>query len=179
MYLTELFTRVSQWEYEEHKPRRIRASFNIGDYVYRVYMDTTETSASPAFTLGGPVESFPQIWDITFSVSPITGRGDGWGEEDDITGTGNAIAVFSTVIDIIQETVKSHNIQNLYFTAHEPSRIKLYDRMAKHFESKGWRYLNNSEINARGDGVSMTQEHSFLLTKQPHPHSLLKGTKHD
>ena len=185
MYLTELFTRATQWEYTENKPKRVRASFIIDEAMYRVYMgvigETNElmrTTSDPIFTLGGPVESFPEIWDITFSISPLGSKGDGYGEEDGIMGSGNAIAVFSTVIDIVQETVNLHNIQNLLFTADEPSRAKLYDRMSKQFTTKGWRYIDHKEIAARSDG--RTSHYLFLLTKQPHPHDQLKGTKaHD
>lgn len=185
MFINELFTRVTQWEYTANKPGRIRASFQIDDAMYRVFMDiigeTNElmrTTSDPIFTLGGPVESFPEIWDITFSISPLGSKGDGYGEEDGIMNSGNAIAVFSTVIDIVQETVKLYNIQTLLFTADEPSRAKLYDRMSKQFVSKGWRYIDHNEIKARSDGK--TSHHLFLLTKQPHPHSQLRGTKaHD
>jgi len=177
MYLTELFTRPVQYEFTKDKPDSVRASFVIEDLVYRVYMDL-DPDAAAVFELGGPTETFSDMWDITFSVSSLDSHG-GYGEEDTITDTGNAIAVFSTVIDIVQETVAHHNIQNLYFTAHEPSRIKLYNRMAKQFTKNGWRYIDNREIEARSSGDFKSDINSFILTKQPHPHSQMRGTKHD
>ena len=62
-------------------------------------------------------------------------------------------------------------------TAHESSRIKLYNRMAKNFTKSGWRYIDNREIEARSSGDFKSDINSFLLTKQPHPHSQLKGTR--
>ena len=174
MYLTELFTRPVQYEFTKDKPDSIRASFIIEDLIYRVYMNL-DTNPD-AFELGGPTETFSGMWDINFSVSSLDSHG-GYGEEDTITDTGNAIAVFSTVIDIVQETVAQHNIQTLYFTAHESSRIKLYNRMAKNFTKSGWRYIDNREIEARSSGDFKSDINSFLLTKQPHPHSQLKGTR--
>ena len=178
MFLTELFTRPVQYEFTKDKPDSVRASFVIEELIYRVYMNL-DTNPD-AFELGGPTETFSGMWDINFSVSSLDSHG-GYGEEDGITDTGNAIAVFSTVIDIVQETVAHHNIQSLYFTAEESSRAKLYDRMAKHFAKKGWRYIDNREISARSSGIQGSDRfvNSFILTKQPHPHSLLKGTKHD
>jgi len=44
-----------------------------------------------------------------------------------ITGTGDALAVFGTVIDVIQDFVKRVNVDVLVFMAvTEPSRIRLY-----------------------------------------------------
>jgi hypothetical protein len=45
-----------------------------------------------------------------------------------ITGTGNANKVFGTVIKIVQEYTNEHEPKTFYFTADEPSRVKLYDR---------------------------------------------------
>lgn len=48
-----------------------------------------------------------------------------------ITGSGNAVAVFSTVYNIVKEQLPKFLIPEdymIFFTAHEPSRVKLYDR---------------------------------------------------
>jgi hypothetical protein len=172
MYLMELFTQPIQWEYDTHKNDRIAASFIIDDFKYRVYMGY---DSSGSFGLGGPEEIFPKMWEVSFSIAPVTSLGDGDGEADDITGTGNAIKVFSTVIDIIQTTAENLDIQHLFFTADEPSRIKLYDRMASYFATKGWRYVADQEIRARSGGEQ--DGNLYLLTKQAHPHSQLKGTR--
>lgn len=181
MYLTELFTQATQWEYKINQPDKIVASFKIDPYIYRVYMNKDlGRLAPPAIELGGPTETFEEIWSVTFSVSDPSLPGSEGMEMDDITDTGNAIAVFSTVIDIIETTVEQYNIPNLYFTSEEPSRTKLYNRMSKQFTKKGWRYIDHKEINARSSGPDTQGVHLFLLTKQPHPHSLMRGTKaHD
>jgi len=49
----------------------------------------------------------------------------------------DALKVFSTVHRIIQRHVRDHpDLQTLTFSASEPSRVKLYRHMAKHFATK-------------------------------------------
>ena len=172
MLINELFTRAVNWKYGPTHDGRVRATFRINKISYKVYLDDMVTdSAIKPFELEGPSESFTKMWDVTFSSTSDDADESGEDyEKDDITGEGNAITVFSTVIDIIQTIAKKYNIQNLFFTAHEPSRIKLYDRMSKYFAKNGWRYIDDNEIAARRDGPSFV--HLFLLTKQqpPLPH---------
>jgi len=56
----------------------------------------------------------------------------------DITGTGNAATVFSTVAAIIKEHFRRHKntVEAYIFTAKEPSRRKLYKRLAGMMKSK-------------------------------------------
>jgi hypothetical protein len=56
-----------------------------------------------------------------------------------ITNTGDAFAIFSTVLAIINEFVKkTRPFTGLEFTASEPSRQKLYQHLIKRFASQGW-----------------------------------------
>ncbi len=120
----ELFTRATNWQYELQNKEQVRASFKIEEYTYRVYIDTVgltseiiRNSPVPVFTLNDPKEEFPVIWDTSFSVSYDDETAHSNTRElDSITGTGNAIIVFSTVIDILQTTVENYDIQNLFFT---------------------------------------------------------------
>jgi hypothetical protein len=119
--------------------------------------------------LGEPYERFDDIWEITFIVHSAN-----LFSNEKITGTGNAILVFSTVIDIISHAVDSKNIQTLTFSANhdEPTRVKLYDRMAAVFAKKGWRYIDDREITARSDSrhaFGGTGSSSYILTKHPRP----------
>ena len=62
------------------------------------------------------------MWIMTFIV----------GDYDiDITGTGDAMRIFATIITIAKNAIKKVDPQFLIFTASEPSRIKLYDRIMK------------------------------------------------
>ncbi len=48
-----------------------------------------------------------------------------------VTGIGNAAQVMATVLEIINQFVTQRPRVVLYFSAKEPSRIKLYSRMVK------------------------------------------------
>lgn len=52
-----------------------------------------------------------------------------------ITDEGDAVRIMSTVIAITKEFVAKAHPLMFYFTAHEPSRIKLYSALAKRFTS--------------------------------------------
>lgn len=174
MFLTELFDRATDWKLDSSGTR---ATFSIDKLQYIV--DFIKDHEINKIELGGPREVFKDLWEVNFMLFSDE---HAWGT-DHVTGTGNAIVVFSTVFEIAKTVMKEKNIQNLVFTsdASEPSRAKLYNRMATGFAKEGWRYIDDKEIRARsrssneGDGFGVM----FLLTKQPHPHSLLKGTKHD
>jgi hypothetical protein len=59
-----------------------------------------------------------------------------------ITGTGDALAVFGTVIDVIQDFVKRVNVDVLAFMAvNEPSRIRLYASAAPRLAQQLGRHL--------------------------------------
>lgn len=66
------------------------------------------------------------IWDIDFDVMDRKDNNDFM-----LTGGGNAITVFSTVMAIAKSFAKENNFPNMRFMADvtEPSRVKLYKRM--------------------------------------------------
>lgn len=53
-----------------------------------------------------------------------------------ITKTGNEFLVFATVMDIMKDYKSNFNVEWWTFTATEPSRRKLYDRMATRFSGE-------------------------------------------
>ncbi len=57
-----------------------------------------------------------------------------------ITNTGGAQKVFATVIAIIQKFIAEKKPQSLYFSADEPSRQKLYQRLIKMTTAKNIMY---------------------------------------
>ena len=88
--------------------------------------------------------------EISFAM--VTPRGE---EAYDLTYTGNQYKVFSTVIAIINNILNSrHDIKVIYFVADEPSRQKLYQRMAQ-------RLVNYSQWKM----VYQTKKRYWLLRK--------------
>ena len=175
MYLFELFTNPVEWEVMKDNGSNIVAVFNIDEKVVEVYLSLND---GYVLRLENPDEEFRNIFDVHFATDYYSDE-DGFrrSSADWVTGSGDALQVFSTVIEIIQTTVKKKNIQHLYFTAdnNEPSRVKLYNRLAKAFAKDGWRYIDDRELKARSStgGILDPSEDneftSYFLTRQ-HPH---------
>jgi hypothetical protein len=104
MILLELFSDIVNWEWTSKQPGLWSAVFEIDGLEYQV-------DIAGAYSL---------------SVSFTTKHGQG------ITGTGNAFAVFSTVINIMREAINERHPKMFAFSAkrNQPSRVKLYHRMA-------------------------------------------------
>ena len=178
MLINELFTKSLKWEYTRDYTTQVRAHFITGadsENEYFVSMNT-QTGPTGSLTLINPNEVFKEVWSVTFTL------GQGIYGIETMAGTGDAIAVFSTVLDIMVKTAKYKNIQTFSFDADntEPSRVKLYHRLAKQFEKKGWRYIDDDELNTRNDSgendshdelrASGQGYSHFILTNQPLPH---------
>jgi hypothetical protein len=183
MYLTELFSKSLDWDFVHSDGDHLLARFMVDEYSYNVELRNGDGDFDVA--LGGPEEHLTGIWEVTF-----TQYSQRHGALDMLTGSGNALAVLTTVMEILTHIINEKNIQSISFTADntEPSRVKLYDRLAKQFTKKGWRYIDNRELDARSDFYNdeITADDDFaagrgyshfILTKQPHPHSQLRGTK--
>jgi hypothetical protein len=91
-------------------------------------------------------EQFPSIM-IDFHTQE---KGGGM-STDRITNTGGEIKVFATVVNIVKRIVQEVNPLEIYFEASrkktEPSRVKLYDRLAKTLSVKfGYQQLPAKEF---------------------------------
>jgi len=73
------------------------------------------------------------VWDVTFEDADLSPVGNGEKKSSfGITGSGDAVEVFSSVVNILRDFVTNHPAESkiIAFTASEPSRIKLYNRMS-------------------------------------------------
>lgn len=83
--------------------------------------------------------------------------------EFDITGGRNAFVIFSTVIGIIRDFMKTHQPEKIYFTAtqYEQSRVDLYTKMVKSLsKDTTYEYAIENQIRYR-PGL-----HVFVLTRR-------------
>lgn len=120
MKINELLDRT--YNYQEQPPRgtagkrQITYSFDTDDGLdYEVQM----------------FEQGSHGWDINFWAD---------GGAVGVIGTGDAFRVFSTVIAIIKEAVEKYNMDNLLFSADEPSRVKLYKKLSGRVARElGWK----------------------------------------
>lgn len=121
MLLNELFKpgsgRILKWGYDQKSPGMLLASFATadGEHSYEVSIELANKDG---------------MWLVMFShVDPEDGE-----HTTDITPVGsNAVSVFATVHDIVRDAIQKRPIKSLMFSAKEPSRIKLYHRLAKQF----------------------------------------------
>src|SRR5574343_136862 len=99
-----------KWVYKAND--QWKAEFTIEGIGYYILFSTDEDS--------------PLYWDVVFDVTNAVDSVDAFAP----TGTGNAFIVFSTVISIIAEFANSKTkLFGFKFTAKEPSRQKLYDKI--------------------------------------------------
>jgi len=84
-------------------------------------------------------------WDVTFTMSQYKERVGRELDTYEVTGTGNELAVFSTVIKIlIDELIKKRKPEMVTFTAEKSEydvntgRVKLYKRLVKRYVPDGY-----------------------------------------
>lgn len=111
-FLVELFQGQKNWQWMFRGSEEVQAKFEVDgvEYSYLVY------------------EYKPGRWEIDFSNRGEQNQNKPYG----ITGTGNAAEVFGTVVDITRSFLQQYpHVKLISFSADEPSRQKLYARMAQ------------------------------------------------
>jgi hypothetical protein len=110
-------------------PRRITAMTNEAldsSYPYEfknnAYYFTTEAGNDYKVMFTGSKKV-----EVSFVTRDKTGQ-----VKDNVTGSGDSRKVFGTVIEIVKDYVSQHNPEIIAFSSvsHEPSRVKLYSRLA-------------------------------------------------
>lgn len=137
MILLELFDRPAQ--YTIHKTNfGFEAFFTVGDLNYRVALVDAEPESEetrrflhlkfgkidPETYYERVITQYP-VLEVNFRIIKEEGT------DFELSGTGNEVVVFSTVLAILQEVDRKLHPIELQFSAKEPSRKKLYDRMVR------------------------------------------------
>ena len=127
-FITELFNRPARWKIEVNDSGLLTyVSNNIGK----------------GKTLSVDFVSYKNdgTWDVQFDVDGST----------DVTGLGDEIVVFSTVLDIMKDFVNRIDANKIKFDGAKgkedgESRVKLYNRLIKKFASShGYKLVNKKE----------------------------------
>lgn len=121
MLLNEVLDNPLKWERTQSGGTSYIADFDIGDINYELEAHETD----------GGIDD-PDYYTIEFTANI------GNKATQEITKTGNSLQVFATITAMIKEFIKLNNPAAILFTAKEPSRAKLYDRLAKLFVSAGF-----------------------------------------
>lgn len=79
-------------------------------------------------------------WEIKFELE-LDGK-----KTQEITGTGDSMRVFSTVLSGIREFISEVNPKSIAFSAREPSRQSLYARLLRLLPSTEWKVEEMGEI---------------------------------
>lgn len=121
MHLIEIFNKVYPYE------KKDAGSMN-DEYVFKT--DSGSEIAVHFDDSAGPVH--------------IQFRSPGSKDQFSLTGKGDAYAILSTVNKIVEEVISRTKPDAFWFTADEPSRQKLYDRLAKRFDGHlGYRQVTD------------------------------------
>ena len=133
MLLSELFNKVFPWKWTERDDEDTKywcAEFDTGTY-FTQFLQSKKVSYDVTFTnLGNDHPDDPNpsndLWMVEFMVQGMI-----WPKSVELTGTGQAAAVISTVITIIQDFVQSHRGCKIGFSANGVSRNKLYSTIVR------------------------------------------------
>ena len=135
--LLELFNRTVDWHWASDDENPFAgmidkaATFNIGDIQY--------------------IAGFTPMGDGAFLFGFIANVDGEWREND--TGTGNEMAVFGTVMEIIGDFLKTEQPPTLIFGG-VPDRASIYGRMFKRREA---------DLNAIGYSLGEPEEANFPM----------------
>ena len=118
--INELFDKPARWKMTSNRPTYVEYESNINGRRLRV-------------TFNG---SFDEKWEVFFDVDTEIG----------ITGGGDEVKIFSTVLDIMKDFIQRNSPEELYFTASKEvhdkntgkisftdSRSRLYSRLIRRF----------------------------------------------
>ncbi len=115
MKLQELFNTSVEIFWKKNSRNLWIATFSINDKSYEFSAVNDETDDD---------------WNVEFYLE------NSHTIKNDVTGTGDELVVFSTVLKILDKFIKDKDYPNIEFSAKEPSRKKLYDRMIRTLSSK-------------------------------------------
>ena len=139
MRLFELFDKKADWKWLKMNDVEADAEITIGDQVYEVTIqeDAAENYIAGMNRHNQPIPKWLRMMDEDAEQQLyyvlFYHKSNERGMDYNLTGLGNQYTLFATVIDIMDEYSKNINVDWWTFTAKEPSRRALYDRMTKRF----------------------------------------------
>lgn len=127
--IAEIYTAPVPWEWKPEEAAKLGddyfvARFTIAPHQYRVEIsrDTDDVSPDVYEIVFSQQRNFPIDYPARYGMPRSY-------PTFDITGTGHAYAVFSTVVDILKDFIETEEPSMITFGADEESRQKLYARI--------------------------------------------------
>lgn len=130
-YIKEIFNKPVKFE------RQSSGTYNSTEYQFEIDEKLYEVKFYDP-----DVAEFPDSHEVIFVLTRVGGDRVRGFDTEKITGTGDSIAVFSTVANILKDFIQNYKPDILYFAAKEQSRIKLYKKLSKKLSSMS--YLKNN-----------------------------------
>jgi hypothetical protein len=144
MRLDELFDKPLKWEILTDTSDEFDAQFEVGDYIYTAgakevinSMASKEFNGSPSYWEFGFNQWIPSMKRVAKDKNGEVWRKN-WEKHEEITGTGNAASVYSTVAKILHAFLKAKRPKLFRFSAKldEPTKRKLYRVFAQKIAKK-------------------------------------------
>jgi len=144
MKLTEIFAKPKgKIEWKTKSAKKWNGEFSVGDRKFVFIALKGAVDESELYPFEDKVDK-KETWSVGF-VQDATGKGSA---RTDITGEGKPIEVFNKALVAMKEFVKGAKPKYIYFSAKEPSRMKLYNLMVKKLASgAGFKVINASQGN--------------------------------
>ena len=129
-YITEILDKPLKWREFIKTDIERKAEFDVGDYSYTIWIRLG--NKRQAEILGEP-----RKMHLEFMLDAEGGVSKGSDNKHLILKTGNAGAVFATVIDYAKHVVKQEEVKEILFSGKEKSRKSLYTAMLKRMKRMG------------------------------------------
>ena len=144
MKLTEVFTKPKgKLKWKTKSAKKWVGYFGVGTREFKFEALKGEVDPSGLYPFEDKVDA-KETWSVVFAQD-ATGKGSA---RTDITGKGKPIEVFNGALAAMKEFVKGAKPKYIYFSAKEPSRMKLYNLMVKKLASgAGFKVINASQGN--------------------------------
>ena len=144
MKLREVFTKPKgKIKWKTKSAKKWVGYFDVGTRNFAFEALKGGADASELFPFQDKIDT-KETWSVVFAQ---TAPGQRLGVTD-ITGEGKPIEVLNKALAAMKEFVKGAKPKYIYFSAKEPSRMKLYNIMVKKLASSmGFKVLNASQGN--------------------------------
>jgi len=145
MKLAEVFTKPKgKIKWKRKSATRWDGVFSVDDREFRFMALIGAIDDSELHPYEDKVDK-KETWNVSFHQSKVGGKR---ATDTGITGAGKPIEVFNGALAAIKEFVKGAKPKYIYFSAKEPSRMKLYNLMIKKLASGlGFKVINASQGN--------------------------------
>jgi len=174
MIINELFERGLEWDFMMgyHPARQggaigiVKAEFEIEiidpnsskmfkNYEVEFNRDLDGDDLANVPELVNAINKGNSVWKVAFGLRNHR-------DSTSITGTGDELKVFSTVLDIMKVCSTKYKMWNLMFTADEPNRAKLYNRMSRTLAAgEGFDAYTAQELD-----LQLPEENTLFLFKK-------------